>query len=195
MSNFGLSKPWFAELDQTTNKYSKAFKCGKLVSTSVTPNYNTGTTYADNQVDEDVSEFRDATLALVTNCLPKEAVELMFGHKIAENGEQTDNSEDYGKYLGYGFITREIKSGKKTYRACILFKTKFTEGAESYTTKGENIEFQNPNIAGKAYTLENGDWRKKSPTFNTEEEADKWIQDFFKGTVESTTPESGTENQ
>lgn len=179
MPNFGLSKPWFAKLDPATGKYSNAFKCGKLVETNVTPNYVTAKTYADNQVDEEVTEFRDATLAITTNSLPVVAAEMMFGHKVSETGEQTDNADDTGSYLGYGFITREIKSGLKTYKACVILKAKFSEGQESYKTKGENIEFQNPSISGNAYALDNGDWRKKSPSFDTEAKADEWIKTFF----------------
>jgi hypothetical protein len=67
-------------------------------------------------------------------------------------------------------------SGKKKYRACILFKVKFTEGEESYTTKGDNITFATPSMAGTAYAMDNGNWRQKSPAFDTEAEADEWIQ-------------------
>lgn len=177
MANFGLSKPWIASLNAESDTYSGAFKCGKAVNTTVTPNFNEGQLFADNQQTENVTEFKNATVVLGVDSLPADAPKVMFGHDVAEDGTETSNSEDAAAYVGYGFITTEVKSGVKKYRACLLHKVKFTEGEESYTTKGDSITFSTPNLSGVALANNNGDWRTKSPFFDSEAEADAWIQE------------------
>lgn len=176
MANFGLSHPWIAKLNTETGKYSGAFRCGKAVNTSVSPNYNEASLFADNQEQEHVKELKNAAVTLGTDSMPVAAASVMFGHFVGESGEEISNTNDAGNYVGYGFITTEKVSGINKYRACVLLKALFTEGEESYDTKGDSIVFKTPSISGIAMALENGEWRKKSPYFATEEEADKWIQ-------------------
>lgn len=193
MPNFGLSKPTIGKLNPETGKYSDVIKCGEAVNTTVTPNYNSASFYSDNQKTEDVSEFKDATVALGVNALPIRAAEILFGHTIAEDGTETDKTDDSGSYVGYGFVTSEMKSGVKKYRACFLFKCKFTEGEESYQTRGDNITFTNPTLNGSAMGNKDGEWRKKSPYFETEAQADEWIAAQMGVTAEKPA-ESPTDN-
>lgn len=175
MANFGLSHPIIAKYDAATGKYSNALKCGKAINTSVTPNYNEASLFADNGEDENVKEFKNASVELGVNTVPKEAAEMIFGHKVAEDGTETSNANDSGSYVGYGFIVAESNSGVKKYRACLLTKVKFKEGAESYQTKGDSIVFSTPTLSGEASGNKDNDWRFKSPQFDTEKECDAWI--------------------
>lgn len=196
MPNFGLSKPWIAKLNPATNTYSDAFKCGKAISTSVTPNYNEAPLYADNIQTENVTEFKNANVNIGTDRLPQQAAVVMFGHTVAKNGEESSRTEDEAGYIGYGFITAEIQSGVKKYRACVLLKVKMKEGEESFETKGESIVFKTPSLSGTAIANDNGEWRIKSPYYATEAEADKWIQTKLGAVEQCATPvasvESGT---
>ncbi len=176
MANFGLSKPWVAKYDVNTGRYSDGFKCGKAVNTSVTPNYNDASLFADNQVDDTVTEFKNANVTLGVNSLPVKAAIIMFGHTVTEEGEEIHNSGDSAKYVGYGFIVAERVNGEKKFRACILVKVLFKEGEESYETKGDSIVFKTPTISGIASERDDGVWRIKSPICDTEEEADRWIR-------------------
>lgn len=176
MPNFGLSKPWIASYDPTTDKYSGAFKCGKAVNTSVTPNYNETSFYADNQQTEHVTEFKNANVTLGVDRMPVAAAGIMFGHEVKENGEEIADAGDYSRNVGYGFITVEKIDNVKQFRACILCNVIFKEGEESFETKGESIVFKAPSLSGIAMCTDKGEWRIKSPYFDTEEEADKWIQ-------------------
>lgn len=175
MANFGLSHPIIAKYNAETGVYSNAIKCGKAINTSVTPNYNEATLFADNGEDENVKEFKNASVELGVNTVPKKAVEMIFGHKVDEDGTETSNINDSGSYVGYGFIVAESNSGVKKYRACLLTKVKFKEGAESYQTKGDSIVFATPTLSGEASGNNKNDWRIKSPYFDTEKECDAWI--------------------
>lgn len=186
MANFGLSIPWIAELNTETGKYSNAFKPGKATNTSVTPEYAEGSLYADNQEAEYLKEFKRAVVTVGTDTLPAIAKTVVFGHCVNDEGEEISNSNDGGKYVGYGFISREVINGVSKYMACILLKVKFNEGEESYETKGDSIVFKTPSISGNASVIgvaydgvKKDDWRIKSPAFATEEEADQWIQTKF----------------
>lgn len=175
MANFGLSKPWVAQYVSRGN-YKSAFRCAEAVNTSVNPSYNEASLRGDNREVENVKEFKNAAVNLGVTRLPKVAAKVMLGHTVGEDGTETSNTEDFTGYVGYGFITAEMEDGKKTYRACFLPKVKFAEGEESYETKGDSIAFKTPTLSGTAIGDEDGTWRIKSPHYDTEEEADKWIQ-------------------
>lgn len=176
MAYFGLSHPWIAKLNVATGKYSGGFRCSSAVATSVTPAYNEGSLYADNREKESVNEFKNAAVTLEVDRMPAVAAGVVFGHKTNAEGEEISNGDDSGQYVGYGFITGEQCDGKKIYRACVLFKVKFSEGEESYDTRGDSIVFVKPKLNGKAVAIANNDWRVKSPEFDTEDEADLWIR-------------------
>lgn len=176
MANFGLSKPWIAKYNPETDKYSGGFKCGKAISTSVTPNYNEAALWSDNQQTENVTEFKNATVNLGVDRMPLQASSVIFGHAVGEDGGEVSKTEDFSGYVGYGFITAELLDGVKKYRACILRKVQFKEGEESFETKGDSIVFKTPTLSGVAMGTSATDWRKKSPYFDTETEADLWIQ-------------------
>lgn len=195
MANFGLSKPYIAKYDMATDKYSDCIKCGKAINTSVTPNYSSGSLYADDIESEHVDEFTNANVTLGVDELPAKAGEIVFGHKIDEDGTEISNSNDSSNYIGYGFMTTLVIDGIKKYQACVILKVKFTEGENSYETKGGNITFKNPTLSGTATPINNGDWRKKSKKFNTAEEAEKYIQDILgykAGSTDGTESAAGT---
>lgn len=174
MANFGASKPWIAKWDEELKKYKEAFKCGELINTSINPQYNTVSLEGDNRKVEEIRLFKAADITLGVTRLPEQAAEIMFGHKILEDGSETQNIGDDGNYVGYAFITQEVKSGKKKYRGCLICKAKFNEGQSDYETQGNT--FKTPTISGSALPLDNGDWHIKSPYFATEEETENWIK-------------------
>lgn len=199
MANFGLSLPTIAKLNTSTGKYSEKFKCGKAISTSVVPNYATGVLWADNGKAEDVKEFKDATVTLGVDSMPIKSAEVMYGHEVKEDGAIIERATDQENYVGYGFVGREMKEGKKQYRGCILLKVKFQEGEESYSSKGDNITFGTPTLTGSAEQIGVGsdkeEWRIKSQFFATEKEADDWIEKFFDDNSEDPGTEGTGEDQ
>ena len=177
MAYVGLSRPYVAKLvDEKAKTYSDCFRCGKAISLSVTPNYNEVKLYADNVLDEYVKEFKDGTISLGTDRLPKEAQPVMFGHTVTDDGKTvTYKSNDNANYVGVGFVIDEVLDGAKTFTATVIYKCKFTEAADSYTTKGDSIEFKTPTVEGAIAALEDYTW-KTVKTFSTAEEAETFIQ-------------------
>ena len=176
MANFGLSKPWIAKYNPTTNNYSNAFKCGNAINTAVTPNFNEAGLFGDNRQVENVVEFKNANVSLGVDRMPVIAASVMFGHTVTEEGGEISKASDSANYVGYGFITSEMVDGVKRYRACFLYKVQFKEGEEAYETKGDSIVFKTPALSGTSMSIENGEWRDKSPYFDTEDGADQWLQ-------------------
>ena len=125
-----------------------------------------------------VKEFKDGTISLGTDRLPSKAQTVMFGHTVttAAGGDTvTYKSSDNAEYVGVGFVIDEVLDGSKTYTATIIYKCKFAEAADSYTTKGDSIEFKTPTIEGAIAALSDYTW-KTVKTFASAEGAEQFIQ-------------------
>lgn len=175
MAYFGVSSPYMAQLDAETETYSNGFKCGKAISTSVTPSYSSAVLYADNAEAERVDEFVNAAVEVGTDRLPAQAAQIVFGHTITD-GVTTYKGNDSSNYVGYGFWVANMEDGVKKYQGVILHKVKFTEGQESFTTKGENITFATPTLSGSATVLKNDKWKTVSEKFASLTDAEVWIK-------------------
>lgn len=177
MAYFGLSNPYMAKLDPTAETYSDGFKCGKAISTSVTPNYSSASLYADNAEAERVDEFVSAAVEVGVDRLPAVAAQTVFGHTVdSTTGEVIHKGNDASNYVGYGFWVANMEDGAKKYQGVIIHKVKFSEGQESFQTKGENITFATPSLSGSATVLSNDKWKSVSTKFPTLEQANAWIK-------------------
>lgn len=178
MAYIGLARPTVARLNEETTKYSGAFTCGAAIQIDITPQYAEGSLYGDNVKMEYDKEFKYADVVLNTTTLPIEAHNVMFGHTVSDSEAATKvtfKSGDESGYVGFGFYMTEKVNGVRQYVASWLYKVKFAEGAESYKTKGDAIEYQTPSISGQAVSLNDGRW-KDVEVFTTEAEAKEWLQ-------------------
>lgn len=177
MAFIGLMNPYIARLvDEATQEYADFFMCGEAISVSVTPNYNEAKLYSNNQLKEYVKEFKDGSMSLGTDHLPIQASSVCFGHEVSDDDREiVYKTNDSANYVGVGFFADQIIDGKRSYVATIVYKVKFGEAANEYTTKGESIEFKTPSIDGVIAGLSNKEW-KRTKIFDTESEADKWLK-------------------
>lgn len=179
MAYIGLAKPTVAKLSESegTPTYSDGFACGKAIEMSITPTYAEGSLYGDNIKAEYDKEFSYAEITLNTSTIPMKAHDVMFGHTVnEEEGEIKEKAGDEANYIGLGIYASEKVDGVKKYVAMWIYKAKFTESEESYTTKGDSIEYQTPSITGQAVALETGEWRDRK-ICDTEKEAIAWIEE------------------
>lgn len=179
MAYVGLSKPVMAK--KGTDGYTDGFVCGKAIAIDITPQYAEGSLYADNGVDESDKEFISATISLETNTLPSNAHSVLFGNTHAQKTETepeqiTEKGGDMQNEVGFGVVIGEKVNGAKKYVAMWMPRCKFATDAESYKTKGENIEYQTPKVSGKAYADQTTDeWRVRT-IHDTEAAAYSWLK-------------------
>ena len=176
--NIGLSMPIIAKYNFNAETrvitYSDAFRCGEAMTTTITPNYVTGALYGDNKKVDEASEFVDATLAIGSTIMPSSAPSILFGHDVnGTTGVETSGANDVSNYVGYGVT---VKNSDGSYDALVLYKAKFTEGAENFQTKGSSMNYVTPQLSGSAVTRDTDDkWRVKNFGFASESDAVDWI--------------------
>lgn len=175
MAYIGLAVPVIAKWNED-GTYSDGFRCGKAVETNITPQYAEGSLFGDNTKAEYDKEFKYADITMGITSLPIEAHKVMFGHEVVEEGSGTITfkATDEAGHVGYGFYVTEKVNGKRRYVACWLPKCKFSEGADVYKTKGDNVEYQTPSVSGQAFALDDEVW-KIIEICETKEAAIAWI--------------------
>ncbi len=98
-------------------------------------------------------------------------------HTVSDDEKEVIyKTNDAANYVGVGFYVDEMINNVKEYVATVVYKVKFSETANDYTTKGENIEFKTPSIEGTIAGLESGEW-KTTKTFSSSMEADAWLRE------------------
>ena len=178
MAYIGLRKPIIGKRTGAKT-YGETFALGKAVSLQVTPNYAEGSLYADDGQAEYDKEFSYAEVTLGTSTIPTKAQQEMFGHTVEEDQKSVKlNADDENSYVGMAWISVEKVDGKRSFTGNFLYKVKFSEPSEDYTTKGESIEYKTPSITGRASVEDDGDW-KEVQSFDTEAEAMEWINTKF----------------
>lgn len=182
MAFVGLLNPYIALLvNEEEKKYKDCFMCGEAIRVNVTPNYNEAKLYSNNRLKEYAKEFKDGSITLGTDHLPIEASKVCFGHEVMDDdSEIVYKTNDMANYVGVGFFADEMLDGRRRYVATILYKVKFGEAANEYSTKGENIEFKTPSIDGVIAGIKNNEW-KRVKIFDTEADADKWLRGILGG--------------
>ena len=111
-----------------------------------------------------------------TDRLPKEADRVIFSHEVSEDEKIVKyKTDDNANWVGVGFCVDEILDGVKQYVATVVYKSKFTEAAMDYETKGENITFKTPSIEGSISALDDRQW-KITKVLETELEAEEFIK-------------------
>lgn len=173
MAYIGLANPVAAKLTEPANTYADGAALGKAIGIDITPSYAEGSLNADNMQAEYDKVFAYADVSLNTSTIPISFQQTLFGHTVAEK-KVTFKSTDQSAYVGFGFYVTEVVDGALSYVATWLHKVKFSEPAESYATKGENIEYKTPTITGRALPISTGDW-KETEAFDAEEEAKQFL--------------------
>ena len=198
MGYIGLVKPTVAKLDESggTPKYTDGFTCGEAMEMSINPQYAEGSLYADDKLSEYDKEFKYADVTLKTNTLPIQAHNNMFGHTVEGEGDSVkvikDRTTDDPNYVGFGIYVKEKVKGVVSFIAMWMYKVKFAEGQEDYKTKGDNIEYQVPSMAGKATGITDNVWRERR-IFKSADEAQDWLDEM--AGIEKTTDVNGEGTQ
>lgn len=179
MAYYGLRKPFVASYNKQTNTYSNGFVFGKAVQVDVTPNYVEGSLYADDEQAEYEKAFQNANVTLGTSTFPVAAASTVYGHTVdAETGKVVYKTTDEPNNVGLGWITVEVVNGVRSYIGFILTCVKFSEGQETFTTKGDSITFATPSQSGLAIGDANGEWKVRQ-AFDTEADAVAFVKEYL----------------
>ncbi len=177
MSCTGLSKPYVARYNPETGEYSDGFKMGKATTFGVTPNYVNASLSGDNETAESEESFTNASITAGSTYWPREAANVVFNHNITQDGEVQFGSETPNA-IGYGVVEDGKANGVKCFTADILTNAVLRESAETYTTRGDSVEYVTPALEGTAINNNNGVWRRQK-NFETIEEAEAWIKEVL----------------
>ena len=180
MAYVGLRKPYVAKYDRATKTYSDGFKYSHAVSFNINPNYAEASLYGDDMQVEYEKAFTNAGITLGTTSTPIDAAEVMFGHTVDRTlNKVIFKATDESNYVGLGIIAPEKVDGANKFVAFIILSAKFADSAESFTTKGDQLQFNTPSIEGAAVAAnDDGEW-KITEVFDTEAEAETFVKEYL----------------
>lgn len=180
MANVGLRKPFVAKYNRATKTYSDGFRYSHAVSMGITPNYAEASLYGDDAQQEYEKAFTNAAITLGTTSTPIQAASTMFGHQVdIQNKKVIYKATDEANYVGVGIIGVEVVDGATQYVALIILCAKFADSAENYTTKGDQLQFNTPQIEGSAISADDDSNWKVTRIFDTEAAAETFIKDYL----------------
>lgn len=185
MARIGLAKPYVAKYTNNNGavSYSDGIVLGRAIEAQIElENTDPVYLYADDAVAETVASFSSGTLTLRIDELSMTAAEFILGVTATNvdnpNGKVIAFSETATQpNLGLGMIVTRMYNNNKVYQAIILRKVKFEIPAGDYTTQGENIEFNTPELKAAVMKDDTSDniWQKWGE-FTTKADAEAWIK-------------------
>lgn len=171
----GLRDLYYALITITdgVETYGTPKKMAEAINADLSVTMAEGTLYADDAVSESVKEFVKGTLKLGIKDLSAEVLADILGQEVDENEVVWAGETDEPPYVAVGF--RAKKTGGK-FRYIWLQKVQFKVPAEKFTTKGESITFNTPEIEGSFYkTLGTGKWKADYVGLPTSTVATGWF--------------------
>lgn len=191
MPKTGLSRPYVALLNDASGspKYTGLTRAERAVKYSIKTEASeskNNSFYSDNVISESdvgTAVVTGGTVTLEVDGLGYDTSKLILGIDeksitiaTKEIKYQEFNDSMVTPFLGYGIIERHQKDGKISYVAVILPKVKFSIPDDAADTAGESVSWQTDSIDGKFYRCgSNNAFKIKSPAFDTEDAADKFI--------------------
>lgn len=158
MATIGLRDLYRAAVTEgeTSDTYGTPVRMAKAISAELSVEVAEAILYADDGADEVVKEFVSGELTLNVNDLLPADLAALLGQDQDTDGVVYAGGEDDPPYFAIGF---KAKKADGTYKFLWLYKVKFAVPNESYKTKGDGIEFSNPEIVGKFILRPDGLWK------------------------------------
>lgn len=127
----------------TAPEYDKVETLAKTIEVTITPKYRTGSVYASNIQTRAESRVNTYEVSMNADKVPYLMQAKLYGRKTDENGVQIISGDDIPPYYAVGFAAT-LDNGEQ--ELWWLYKGKFSEGARTAKTAGENLEYQHPTI-------------------------------------------------
>ena len=160
MAQIGLKNIYYAEMtigDDGAETYGTPKKIGKAVSVDITPTIETTSLYGDDMAVATDINFKEVKVTIETTDIPLADQAALLGHTYTEADGLTAKMTDSAPYVALLFESEKHGGG---IRCVKLMKGKFAPSQETINTKGENLEYQVPQLEGTFVADENGVWKK-----------------------------------
>lgn len=199
MAQIGLRHFKWSPMDEDGN-YTGVKEMAGAITATPTLNIAEANLYADDTLAESAKEFTNGTLSLTVADDDDAVFAPLLGHTKTTDGEVIKAVEDIPPYVGFGRVIVKMVNGVKKYKAELFPKVQFKPFATEGQTKGESIEFGTPTVEGTIYgvetTVEEGTKvvYERHKTFDTDAEAQSYLNDLLKAPTEQTSGgSSGTQ--
>lgn len=187
MAGIGLKQFVWAPLKDDNLTYNitddELKKLAGAIESSLNFNFNEAQLAVDDQIQEDVKEFKDGDLTLGIDDDNDAVFNEILGKAEGDvtdvnNPESISNVNDTPKYVGFSQIITKLKNNVKLYKVEFLPKVKFAPFTSGAKTKGASLEFTTPSVTGKVYANAEGVYERHQ-TFDTYEKALAYQRDCF----------------
>jgi len=168
--------PITAEPANSLPTYGTGVVMGELIGFNTSFNFASGQLDADDDVVEQDSEFTSGTATVDTADIDDSTHALLSGATIDGSGDIEDNGNDTPPYVGIAFYRQKKKHGVRYWKGYFFPRAKASIGNENAQTKGQNINYQNPQTPFTILKAKSGAWRIRSEDFTTEAAAQAWVE-------------------
>lgn len=153
--------------------YTAPKRMAEIMNADLSVKTATAELYADDAISESVKEFVNGTLKLGIKDLTPEVLAEVLGQIVDQNKVVWAGDGDEPPFLAIGFRAAKTRG---RYRYVWLLKCKFELPNEKYKTKGENIEFNTPEITATFYKRkQDGKWKADFVGTEDETAASTWF--------------------
>lgn len=189
MATYGAKKLQFAPFKADTAEptaalplYGTPVNLGELSKVADAPTYNKAAIYGDNKKVDEVNEFKEASVDAEVCELSNENAAVIFGSTIltGENEDLEYGGSDVAPFGGIAFYVNKKINGVPKFQGIYYPKVMAEVQGEEFTTKGENITLTGGKIKFSAFEPNYGKWKIKSKLFDTETEAETWVDEKVK---------------
>ncbi len=170
MAAFGANFPCF----KPDNK-ENGVVVGKLVSANLTVNMASGELFADDALDEQISEFASGSVAMETNDMEDDVASEVYGCSVSEKEVIYNKGDDAPRGV-LAYYKTLLRNGKKKYKSFVYPRAKAALGNDNAQTRGSSITFQTTSTAFTVQPDDTGVWRK-TKVFDTEAEVKAYIRE------------------
>lgn len=154
--------------------YGTGVVSSKLSKVVEAVNLAEGQAYYDNELDEDISEFRSVGLAVDTKGYEDSVLSAMYGSVITD-GVLEDGISDAPPLGGFAFYQTLVEDGVHSYRAYHYPLVRAKLSGDSFDTKGAAINITGTTTNFTGYKCNSGKWRRRK-RFTAEADAELWAK-------------------
>lgn len=176
--------PWAKDFEDTDATKlptcGKAVDIGQLNKVTESLNFSEGSLPGDDQIVLYEKTFKDGTLDVESVYMAVADAAAMLGAKSDAKNGLAHGDDDIPPYGSYGCITHHLSKAKHYFQAIFYPKVKANPTAETYETRGDNINFATDKMN---FHVESPACRKYKivKDFETEAEAKAYIDSLFSG--------------